>query len=249
MTRRRSKNFSTSRPSSDSPCGRERFGVSVLIWIVGFTLLGGVLSALAASLFLLADASLRRRLVPHLISFATGALLGAALLGLLPHAIEGVGPERVHGVGLTVLLGILLFFVLEKLVLWRHCHHDDCEAHATHDDRRDAASATMVLVGDGLHNLIDGVLISAAFLTDVSLGIVTSLAVIAHEIPQEVGEVAVLLNGGMSRVKALTYNVLISLTTVVGGVVAYVALDEPPMCCRMSLRSPRRVFCTSPWPI
>lgn len=199
---------------------------SLLLWIVGFTLLGGLLSALAASLFLLASDALRRRLVPHLVSFATGALLGAALLGLLPHAIEGAGTENVHRVGLAVLFGILIFFVLEKLVLWRHCHHDECEAHSPGEQQRDAASASMVLIGDGLHNLLDGVLIGAAFLTDIHLGVVTSVAVIAHEIPQEVGEVAVLLHGGMSRAKALVYNVLISLTTVIGGVAAYFGLAQ-----------------------
>lgn len=204
------------------------FMTSTLFWIIGFTLLGGVLSALAASSFLLTSASVRRRLVPHLVSFATGALLGAALLGLLPHAIEGAGVDQIHTVGLAVLVGILIFFVLEKLVLWRHCHHDECEAHAPTDDHRDAASASMVLVGDGLHNLLDGVLIGAAFLTDINLGIVTSVAVIAHEIPQEVSEVAVLLQGGMSRSKALVYNVLISMTTVIGGVAAYFGLADAP---------------------
>jgi len=199
---------------------------SLLLWIISFTLLGGLLSALAASLFMFASKSLRLMLVPHLVSFATGALLGAALLGLLPHAIEGAGTENVHQIGLAVLIGILIFFVLEKLVLWRHCHHDECEAHGPGEEQRDAASASMVLIGDGLHNLLDGVLIGAAFLTDVQLGIVTSMAVIAHEIPQEVGEVAVLLHSGMSRTKALTYNVLISLTTVVGGVGAYFGLAD-----------------------
>jgi zinc and cadmium transporter len=201
---------------------------STLVWIIGFTLLGGILSALAASSFLLVSAGLRRRIVPHLVSFATGALLGAALLGLLPHAIESAGAEQVHTVGLAVLVGILIFFVLEKLVLWRHCHHDECEAHAPTESHRDAASASMVLVGDGLHNLLDGVLIGAAFLVDINLGIVTSVAAIAHEIPQEVSEVAVLLHGGMSRAKALTYNVLISMTTVIGGIAAYFGLADSP---------------------
>jgi zinc and cadmium transporter len=198
----------------------------LLMWIVGFTLLGGLLSALAASVFLLTKASWRTALVPHLVSFATGALLGAALLGLLPHAIDGAGIENVHKVGMAVLGGILIFFVLEKLVLWRHCHHDECEAHTPDDSHRDAASASMVLIGDGLHNLLDGVLIGAAFLTDVHLGVVTSVAVIAHEIPQEVGEVAVLLHSGMSRARALFYNVLISLTTVIGGLIAYYSLEN-----------------------
>lgn len=198
--------------------------MTVFAWIIAFTLLGGALSALAASSFLAASASVRARLVPHLVSFATGALLGAAFLGLLPHALEGAGPDRLHAVGAAVLAGILLFFLLEKLVLWRHCHVDECEAHTPEPHHRDAASGTMILVGDALHNLLDGVLIGAAFLTDVHLGIVTSLAVIAHEIPQEVGDLAVLLNGGMSRGRAMLLNLLVSLTTVVGGVLAFTSL-------------------------
>jgi zinc and cadmium transporter len=204
----------------------------LLAWIVLFTLLGGALSALAASLFLIAPESLRARVLPHLVSFATGALLGAALLGLLPHAIEAAGISGTHNVGLTLLAGLLMFFVLEKLVLWRHCHQDVCEGHvpAVHvhghatDKQRDAASASLILIGDGFHNTLDGVLIAAAFMTDVHLGIVTALAVIAHEIPQEVGDLAILLHGGMSRLRALTLNLLTSLTSVVGGVAAYFAL-------------------------
>jgi len=199
----------------------------LLAWIVLFTLLGGALSALAASLFLIAPESLRTRVLPHLVSFATGALLGAALLGLLPHAVEQVGMSGTHGIGLTLLAGLLIFFVLEKMVLWRHCHQEVCEGHVPHvasDAQRDAASASLILIGDGFHNLLDGVLIAAAFMTDVHLGVVTSLAVIAHEIPQEVGDLAILLHGGMSRMRALTLNLLTSLTSVVGGVAAYFAL-------------------------
>jgi len=201
----------------------------LLAWIVLFTLLGGALSALAASLFLIAPESLRARVLPHLVSFATGALLGAALLGLLPHAIEAAGISGTHNVGLTLLAGLLVFFVLEKMVLWRHCHQDVCEGHVPHahghasDAQRDAASASLILIGDGFHNILDGVLIAAAFMTDVHLGVVTALAVIAHEIPQEVGDLAILLHGGMSRLRALTLNLLTSLTSVVGGVAAYFA--------------------------
>jgi len=202
--------------------------MAVLGWIVLFTLLGGALSALAASLFLVAPESVRTRVLPHLVSFATGALLGAALLGLLPHAIEQVGISGTHGIGLTLLAGLLVFFVLEKMVLWRHCHQEVCEGHVPHvhatDAHRDAASASLILIGDGFHNVLDGVLIAAAFMTDVHLGVVTALAVFAHEIPQEVGDLAILLQGGMSRLRALTLNLLTSLTSVVGGVVAYFAL-------------------------
>jgi len=207
--------------------------MSLLLWIILFTALGGVVSAVAASVFLLAPASARTRVLPHLVSFATGALLGAALLGLLPHAIEGAGVDSIHGIGIALLLGLLIFFVLEKLVLWRHCHQEVCEGHdphlhSAHDHHksRDAASASLILIGDGFHNVLDGVLIAAAFMTDVHLGVVTAIAVMAHEIPQEVGDLAILLHGGMSRAKAFTLNTLTSVTSVVGGIAAYFFLGQ-----------------------
>jgi zinc and cadmium transporter len=219
----------------------------LLTWIVLFTAIGGALSALAASAFLVVSDQVRARVLPHLVSFATGALLSAALLGLLPHAIESAGLSDAHKVGATLLGGLLLFFVLEKMVLWRHCHEDVCEVHVNpephghahshvhnhnhdhdhaHNARRDKASAMLILIGDGFHNVLDGVLIAAAFMTDVHLGVVTAIAVCAHEIPQEVGDLAILLNGGMSRVRALTLNLLASVTSVLGGVVAYFAMAE-----------------------
>ncbi len=198
--------------------------MSTLLLIVVFTVLGGAISAILAGAFLLLPEAKRHRLIPHLVSFATGALLGAALLALLPHAIEGAGPGNTHRVGLALVVGMLAFFVLEKMVLWRHCHDDPCEAHAPHDHHRDKASATLILWGDGFHNLLDGVLIAAAFMTDTHLGIVTAIAVFAHEVPQEVGDLAILVNSGLSRSRAMVLNVIASLTSVVGGVVAYFAL-------------------------
>lgn len=200
--------------------------MTLLGWILVFTLLGGILSALAASLFLLVSDRGREALLPHLISFATGALLGAALLALLPHAVSEAGVAGIHNVGLAVLGGILAFFLMEKLVLWRHCHVDDCVTHGPEPHHRDKSAATMILLGDGIHNLLDGILIAAAFITDIHLGIVTALAVIAHEIPQEVGDLAVLLKSGMSRAKALWLNLLASITSVAGGVIAYFWLSE-----------------------
>ena len=206
--------------------------MSLLTWIVLFTALGGVVSAVAASLFLLAPQAQRTRVLPHLVSFATGALLAAALLGLLPHSLAAVGTGAAHEIGLTLLLGLLLFFVLEKLVLWRHCHQEVCEGHEphghdhSHDQRRDAASASLILIGDGFHNILDGVLIAAAFMTDIHLGVVTALAVIAHEVPQEVGDLAILLHGGMSRLRAFTLNTVSSVTSVIGGVAAYFFLGQ-----------------------
>jgi zinc and cadmium transporter len=199
---------------------------SLIVWIIVFTTLGGVLSVLAASFILVVPEGLRQLLMTPLVSFATGALLGAAFLGLLPEAVEAAGHDNLHLVALTILAGLLAFFLLEKLVLWRHCHADECEAHGIDlDHARRHATGNLILVGDGVHNMVDGVLIAAAFLSDVRLGVVTSLAVIAHEIPQEIGDFAILLHAGFSRARALLYNVLSSLTTIIGGIAAYFSLS------------------------
>jgi zinc and cadmium transporter len=192
--------------------------VSTLAPILLLTAACGALSALVAGAFMLLSAARRNALLPHLVSFATGALLGAALLALLPHALDGIG--------LALVAGIIAFFVLEKLVLWRHCHVDHCEAHGPEDRHRDRASATLILWGDAFHNLLDGVLIAAAYLTDPHLGVVTTVAVFAHEIPQEVGDLAILLNGGMSRQRALALNIAVSLTSVAGAVLAWFLLAK-----------------------
>jgi len=197
----------------------------LIAWIFIFCLLGGLLSVLAAALFLVLREPVRTHLLPHLVSFATGALLGAAFLGLLPHALASVNSSDSHVIPMAVLLGLLGFFILEKLVLWRHCHADHCEVHAPDQQGRDHSTGAMILIGDSLHNFLDGILIAAAFLTDIHLGIVTSVAVAAHEIPQEVGDFAVLLHSGFSRGRAFLYNVLTSLTTVIGGLLAYFTLQ------------------------
>ncbi|OGI59402.1 MAG: ZIP zinc transporter [Candidatus Muproteobacteria bacterium RIFCSPHIGHO2_01_FULL_61_200] len=204
---------------------------SLIPWIIGFTALGGVLSVFAAAAFLLVPEETRARMLSPMVSFAIGALLGASFLAILPHAFEtpGVGA---HQVTLTVLCGILVFFLLEKMVIWRHCHTHDCDVHgdtSAHmldvDRARHAATGNLILIGDGIHNMVDGVLIAAAFLTDVHLGVITSIAVIAHEIPQELGDFAILLHSGYSRSRALLYNALTGLTTIIGGVMAYFSLS------------------------
>jgi zinc and cadmium transporter len=200
--------------------------MSLLTWIIVFTLLGGVLSVMAAGVFLLLPDRHHSNVLPHGVSFALGALLSVAFLDLLPEAVENAGMERVTGVFATVLAGILGFFLLEKLLLWRHCHTTDCEAHRARDAHDHQPAGTLIVVGDGIHNFVDGVLIAAAFLTDLHLGIVTSLAVAAHEIPQEVGDFAILLQSGYSKAKALLYNMLSSLGTVLGGVLAYYSLED-----------------------
>ncbi len=202
--------------------------MSPLLWIVLFCLLVGVLSVVAAGLFLLLPQPLRSRLLPHLISFATGALLGAAFLALLPHALETVGDGDTHRVTFAVLLGLLGFFIMEKMVLWRHCHHTECEAHHAReaDEHQSGVTGPLIVVGDAVHNLIHGVLIAAAFLVDIHLGIVTSLAVMAHQIPQELSNFAVLLHSGFNRSRALLLNIVSSLTAPLGGVIGYFGLKE-----------------------
>ena len=192
-----------------------------LLYIVLATLAGGVLSVLIAASLTLA---LLGRIVKHLVSLSVGVLLGTALLHVLPEAFEGgVDP---HHLFMTLLGGLLFFFLLEKAELYRHGHHhegDDPHHHHSHgfDAEQAGRGGWSVLVGDSIHNFCDGIIIAAAFLADVQLGVVTAAAVIAHEIPQEVGDYIVLLNAGFSRPKALLYNALSGLASVVGGVLGY----------------------------
>lgn len=201
--------------------------MSILLLIILFCLLGGVLSVAAASVYLILPRPQRSQLMPHMISFATGTLLGAAFLTLLPHAVTAKTTGDVHTVFFTVLLGVLGFFLLEKMVIWRHCHAEECEVHGAEtleDEHHHDPAGALILVGDAIHNFVDGILIGAAFLVDIHVGIVTSLAVAAHEIPQEVGDFSILLHSGFSRARALLYNLLVSLSTVIGGVLAYYSL-------------------------
>ncbi|PPD54485.1 MAG: ZIP zinc transporter [Methylotenera sp.] len=233
---------------------------SVLLWIVLFSLLGGMLSVAGAALVAL---NINKNAIPMLISYAIGAMLGAVFLEILPHAIEvAASPKQMTA---TVLFGILLFFALEKLVLWRHCHGDHCEVHAVHTaeecpdpqtslnpsdskstkykavaakqpsinahpqhhshDHDRGRSGMMIMIGDTFHNFVDGILIASAFMVDIKLGIVTAIAIIAHEIPQEVGDFLILLHSGYSKKQAFIFNLVSSLATAVGGFIAYFALS------------------------
>jgi len=195
--------------------------MSTLAWIVAATIVGAVLSVLAAAAFALRASAAR---IPMLISYAIGALLGAVFLEILPHALEQAA--SVHTVTVVILFGILLFFVLEKLVLWRHCHAEECEAHDHRADPNDhGRSGMMIMVGDTIHNFVDGILIAAAFMADTGLGIVTAVAIIAHEIPQEVGDFLILLHSGFSRTRAFVFNLVSSLATLIGGLLAFFALQ------------------------
>ena len=276
----------------------------LLVWIILFTAVGGIASAAFAGVFLLLPEATGRKLLPHFISYATGALLGAALLALLPEAVEGVGPAGAHSIGVAMVAGLGIFFVIEKLVLWWHTHgngnghdhghahdggherghaqahpkgeahahghaqvqsddhahghahedehghghahgdehgpehshgHDDEHGHShedahghnpSHEHGRDAASGVLVIIGDSVHNVLDGVLIAAAFLTSFPLGLVTTFAVAAHEIPHRVGDFAILVHSGMSRRRALVMNMATGLTSIIGGVAAYFGLQR-----------------------
>jgi zinc and cadmium transporter len=229
----------------------------VLVWIILSSLIGGALSVAGAALVAL---NARATAVPMLISYAIGAMLGAVFLEILPEGIKAA--TDVHTFTATVLFGILLFFTLEKLVIWRHCHGDHCEVHAihteedcpethphttkykavivkqpsilapaashhvhnhTHDHGR---SGMMVMIGDTFHNFVDGILIASAFMVDIKVGIVTSIAIIAHEIPQEVGDFLILLHSGYSKRQAFAFNLVSSFATVIGGTAAYFALSH-----------------------
>ena len=290
-------------------CNESRATLPLLGWIILFTAVGGIASAAFAGLFLLLPEKTGMRMLPHFVSFATGALIGAALLGLLPEAMEAVGPGGAHSIGYALVVGLGVFFIIEKLVLWRHAHsheredpvarevvahgvtdalaHDDGHAsydhgrsghghhhgaHAAHNHTHghadsqghggphghadsqghggphghadsqghggshghahahghdhSGASGVLVLIGDSIHNALDGILIAAAFLTSVPLGLVTTLAVAAHEIPHRLGDFALLLHAGMSRKRAMFLNMATGLASVFGGVVAYFGLSR-----------------------
>jgi zinc and cadmium transporter len=267
----------------------------LLGWIIVFTALGGIASAAFASAFLLLPERTSARLLPHLVSFATGALLGAALLALLPEAMQSVGTAGAHAIGAALVLGLGIFFVIEKVVLWRHGHshqharaedsnpspqvakahlnenahahereradhsveahhHAHADTHAEwrdytdehgpaqqpghgqqhghpHDpgyshehSHRDEASGVLVLIGDSVHNVLDGILISAAFLQNWPLGLLTTFAVAAHEIPHRLGDFVLLVHSGMSQRRALLLNMATGLTAVFGGIAAYFGL-------------------------
>ncbi|MDO8836559.1 MAG: ZIP family metal transporter [Vicinamibacterales bacterium] len=191
--------------------------MSALPIALGLSLLGSLGGLLVASTLLLFKSDVRQKLIPWLVSYAVGTLLGVALMDLLPESLEALPPATVFG---TLLAGILAFFVFEKLVLWRHCHADHCEMHQS--------AAPLILVGDAVHNFIDGAVIAAATAVSVPLGVTTAIAVATHEIPQEVGDFAILLGAGYSRLRALWLNVLSGVSAVAGVLLAGLAIEHTP---------------------
>lgn len=196
--------------------------MSLLATILIASIAGGLLSVLLASVAL----NLKTEWVPVMVSYAIGALLGAAFLEILPHAMEYAG--SFGALGGSVLAGIFGFFILEKLVLWRHCHTEHCEAHgaptADGHGHHHSRSGLMITVGDTVHNFVDGVMIAAAFLVDVKLGVVTAFAIAAHEIPQELGDFLILLHSGYSKGQALMLNLLSSAAMLLGALLGYFLL-------------------------
>ena len=191
-----------------------------LTYILLVTFAGGLASVSIAAML---TVGLLSRIVKHLVSLSTGVLLSTALLHVLPEAFEsGADP---HNLFLALLGGLMFFFLLEKAELYRHTHHHEGDGHHHHHhfDREQAGRGGLsVLVGDSIHNFCDGIIIAAAFLADHHLGWVTAMAIIAHEIPQEVGDYIVLLNAGFSRGKALFFNAVSGMAAVLGGLVGYV---------------------------
>nr|WP_155455498.1 ZIP family metal transporter [Massilia eburnea] len=188
------------------------------------TTIAGVASITAAAVFSFA---LLSKVVEKMVSLSVGIMLSTSLLHALPEAFEsGTDPRHLFG---ALLAGLLAFFLLEKLAILRHSHHHEHDGHHHHHghDKAEAGRAGwMILLGDGMHNFTDGILIAAAFLANPQLGIVTGVAIIAHEIPQEIGDFIVLLNAGFSRTRAYVYNLLCSLLAVAGGLLGYYTLDK-----------------------
>jgi zinc and cadmium transporter len=187
-----------------------------IIYVIIALFLGSVGSVALAGLLLLFGNEKLEKVSTYLMYLAGGTLLGAAFLGMIPKAISMSEPRLILQ---TIMFGVLLFFVLEKIILWRTCRNKDCERHMT-------AAAPIILIGDAFHNAIDGVVIAASFLTSTELGIFVTLSVVLHEIPQELGDFGILIKSGFSRSKAFWFNVLSGATAIVFGVAAYYTLDS-----------------------
>jgi len=188
--------------------------MTTLGYIMLFALLGSLGANGAAGILLTLPERVTRWLVPHLISYAIGVLLTAALLNMIPHALAMLAPKTVMA---TVLAGLVGFFVLESLLLWRHCHEADCPVHGT--------SGILILIGNAFHNFVDGLVIASTFMVSVPVGVTASLAIIAHEIPKDAGDFGVLLHSGFSRRKAFVLNMLSASTTLVGALVGYAGIQ------------------------
>lgn len=181
----------------------------LFLWIMSATVLVSLISLVGILTFGMKTNIFEKFLIP-IVGFAAGGLIGGAFLHLLPEALETWKGETVF---LYALVGFTMFFLMERLLHWRHCHDSVCDIHPF---------TYLNLIGDGIHNLTDGMIIAASFVMDFKLGIVTTLAVIFHEIPQEMGDFGILVYGGFSKSKALLCNFLCALTAILGAVIGYV---------------------------
>jgi len=191
-----------------------------LLIIIAVCFFGSLLSLTLAFLF----SKLKMvNYADYFVSFAVGTLLGAAFLEIIPHAYEL--SRDLHQISLIVLVGILIFFILEKLLVWRHCHGSHCENHSpvvNHDVKK----GSILIIGDCFHNFIDGILISSAFIVDINLGLITALAIIVHEIPQEISNFSILINSGYSLSRTLLMNVITGFAMIIGAILAYSVLND-----------------------
>ena len=192
-----------------------------LFWIVGTCLAGGFLSLLFAFLFF---KKANNNIVTNMVSLSVGTMLGAVFLEILPHALEQTADS--HDTMIIVLIGLLVFFTLEKLLIWRHCHGDHCETHSDDIQLKQNSGGSLLLVGDLSHNFIDGILIASAFIYEFELGLVTALAIYAHQIPQEMGNISIFVNKGLKKNKAILLNVIANITMTIGAVITYILIDS-----------------------
>jgi zinc and cadmium transporter len=194
--------------------------LSILNWILLVTILNGLVAIIGAIFFLTVNKHFQKSLI-YFVSFTTGALLGGAFIHFIPEAASELSLTKTT---ILTLSGFIIFFLLETYLHWHHCHTHDCDEH---DNPKEETKpfAKLLLYGDSIHNFIDGVIIAGSFIISIPLGIITSLLIIAHELPQEISDFAVLIYGGFSKKKALIYNFLSQLTAVLGGILGYLFLS------------------------
>jgi zinc and cadmium transporter len=191
------------------------------LWIVGTCLTGGFLSLLFAFLFF---KNSNINIVTNMVSLSVGTMLGAVFLEILPHALEQ--STDAHDTMFIVLIGLLVFFTLEKLLIWRHCHGDNCETHSHDAQLKHNKSGSLLLIGDLSHNFIDGILIASAFIYEFQLGLVTALAIYAHQIPQEMGNISIFVHKGLKKSKAILLNVIANISMTTGAIITYILIDS-----------------------
>jgi len=188
--------------------------IMIILLVLLFSIIGSIGAIITAGIFLIFKDKTQQTLIPCLISYAIGTLLTAALLGMIPKALSRINPTLTM---LFVLIGIISFFLLEKTVIWHHCHDHECELHS--------APGPILLIGDSIHNFMDGIVIAASFLISAPIGIIVGLSVVTHEIPQEIGDFAILLDSGYTKKKAFLFNTLSSSVTIPAALIGYYILE------------------------